>query len=113
MHCDHKGSTAAHRLVSPDSEEAPALAGAAGFNGDETANSCDCAAKLIAAAAARAALPGIELNTLDDGAWLLRHARGVDTGNVRGVPALLAVVPRLEAARDDVRAPLQHMRGAS
>jgi hypothetical protein len=84
-----------------------------GVEGDRTADSGDYAEKLIATAAARAALLGIEVHQLGGGAWLLRHASGANIGAVRGLAALDAALGGFEAAQHDVRELVQRMRGAA
>lgn len=77
MHALHHVGAAAPGPVTPTtSDEAPAVAAAQGFKGKESGGGQDCARadaarKLAATLAARAALLGLALHELHDGACLL------------------------------------------
>jgi hypothetical protein len=100
--------------VTPGSDEAPALAGAEGSKGNGTADSGDCAAKRLAGVQARAAMLGVELRALDDGAVRLTLH---NTGTTLLLPSLAAaesLVQACAAVQRDVQALVARLvRGGS
>ena len=90
------GPAAAHAVVMPTSDEAPRLAGAEGFKGQETEDPQDCAQhspnrKRFTTLAAQAAIAGCTLHHLAGGAYLLcRWGMAKEVPDLPAVAALLA-----------------------
>ncbi len=105
------GPAASERpLSSPQKYEAPGLAGAEGFRDHGTDDSHDCADtgqqhKLVATLTARAALLGLVLTPLADGAW--RITAGARSTRYPSLQAVAGVVGGCEHVRNEMAVLLQ------